>query len=136
MASCEHIAWLQTADTKELHFRDGNQMKRVIQEMPNPIAQYPSHIFFIGQKAKNIALRELFPHNNIKRGRHECKTYPLRWKPSPEYSMFNIVHAQLFFLFTDVICIFADDFDGLEQIVERLVAWAIIGSASNLPGLT
>jgi len=176
MASCEHIAWLQTANTKELQFRDGRRMKQVVQEMPNPVAQYPSLIFFIGQKAKNIALRELFPYNNIKRGHrdgfanlridnatiqsdqpiwfadsdpllrstptsaaatcHESKTYPVRWKPSPEYSMFDIVHARLLFLFTDVICIFADDFDGLEQIAERLVAWAAIGSASNLPGLT
>lgn len=176
MANCEHIAWLQTANTKELHFRDGGRMKQVIQEMPNPIAQYPSLIFFVGQKAKNIALRELFPYNNIKRGHrdgfanlrtdnatihsdqpiwfadsdpllqstpgsgaavcHESKTHPVRWKPSSEHSMFDIVHARLFFLFTDVICIFADDFNGLEGIAERLVAWAAIGSASDLSGLT
>lgn len=176
MAGCEHIAWLQSANTKELQFRDGGRMKQVIREMPNPIAQYPSLIFFIGQKAKNIALRELFPYNNIKRGHrdgfanlridnatirsdrpiwfadsdpllritpssaaatcHESSTYPARWVPSSEYSTFDVVHARLFFLFTDVICIFADDFNGLESIAERLVAWAAIGSASNLPGLT
>ena len=46
------------------------------------------------------------------------------------------MHAWLFFLFTDVICIFANDFNDLESIAERLVAWAVIDSTFNLSGLT
>jgi len=173
MAGCEHIAWLQSANTKELQLRDGGRIRRVVQEMPDPIAQSPSVVFFIGQKAKNIALRQLFPRNNIRRGRrdgfanlridnatlnsdrpiwfadsdpfrgvtptcgagtcHESVTYHIRWTHPSQHSIFDILHARLFFLFTDVICIFADDFHGLEGVAERLVAWAAIGSASSLP---
>lgn len=175
MPGCEHIAWLQSANTGESQLRDGGRMKRIIQEMPRPVAQYPSIIFFMGQKAKNTALRELFPYNNIKRGRrdgfanlrmdnttissdqpiwfadsdpftrvtptcgtatcHESSTYPIRWASSLNHSIFDIVHARVFFLFTDVICIFADDFDGLESIAKRLVTWVSIGNASSLSRL-
>ncbi len=67
---------------------------------------------------------------------HESKTYSVCWKPSSEYSIFDIVHAWLFFLFTDVIRIFADDFNDLESIAECLIAWAAIDSAFNLLRLT
>jgi hypothetical protein len=66
---------------------------------------------------------------------HESKTYSVCWKPSSKYSIFDIVHAWLFFLFTDVIRIFADDFNDLESIAECLIAWAAIDSAFNLSGL-
>jgi len=46
-------------------------MKQVIQKMLNPIAQYLSFIFFVSQKAKNIALCELFSYNNIKQDHHD-----------------------------------------------------------------
>jgi len=172
MANCEHIAWLQSVDNKESQLRDGGRMKRVLEEMPRPSEQCPSIVFFIGQKAKNTALHELFPFNNVRRGRrdgfanlrldnatinsdrpiwfadsdpftriiptrgaalcHESNVYSARWAPPSEYSMFDILHARVFFLFTDVICIFADDFDGLENVAKRLVVWASIGSASSL----
>ena len=67
---------------------------------------------------------------------HESKTYSVCWKPSSEYSMFDVVHAQLFFLFTDMICIFVNDFDDLKSIAECLIAWAVIDSAFNLSKLT
>jgi len=69
MANCEHIAWLQSVDHKESQLRDGGRMKRVLEEMPRPSEQRPSIVFFIGQKAKNTALYELFPFNNVRRGR-------------------------------------------------------------------
>ena len=66
MAGCEHIAWLQSANTKEFQLRDGCRVRRVVQEMPDSVVQSPSLVFFIGQKAKNIALQQLFPQNNIR----------------------------------------------------------------------
>ena len=39
--------------------------------MTNPAVQRPSLILLIGRKQKDAALREIFPHNNIRRGRHD-----------------------------------------------------------------
>ena len=47
--------------------------------------------------------------------------------------MKNIVYARLAFLFSDVICIFADDFGGLESVASYISQWVEIGSASSLP---
>lgn len=46
--------------------------------------------------------------------------------------MFDIVHARLFCLFVDVLCIFADDFSNFESVVDRLKSWANIGRASDI----
>jgi len=172
MAGCEHIAWLQSVNIKELQLCNEGRIRRVVQKMPDFITQSPSVVFFIGQKVKNIALWQLFSCNNIRWGQwdgfanlwidnatlnsdqpiwfansdpfkrvtptcgagtcHESVTYHIRWTHPSQHSIFDILHAHLFFLFTDVICIFADDFHGLEGVAERLIAWAVIGSASSL----
>jgi len=44
-----------------------------------------------------------------------------------------MVYARLFFLFCNVLCIFADDFDSLDDIITRLSTWANIGTSSGLP---
>jgi hypothetical protein len=45
----------------------------------------------------------------------------------------DIVLNRLLFLFTDVICLFADDVGGLDGVKTLLTRWATIGSASSLP---
>lgn len=71
MAGCGHISWLQSANTNEFQLRNGGWMRQVIQETPNPTNYSTSLIFLVGQKCKNTALQELFPYNNIKRGRQD-----------------------------------------------------------------
>ena len=39
------------------------------------------------------------------------------------------MHARLFFLFTDVVCIFADYFERFDHVVQLLESWAAAGSA-------
>lgn len=51
----------------------------------------------------------------------------------PDCSMHDVVMGRLLFMFADVICIFADDFGGLNAVHEMLSKWVRIGSASSLP---
>ncbi|KAI9727191.1 MAG: hypothetical protein M1834_008499 [Cirrosporium novae-zelandiae] len=44
----------------------------------------------------------------------------------------NAIHARLFFIFTDVLCLFADDYGGLTNTINQLQAWAQY-SSSTLP---
>ena len=63
---------------------------------------------------------------------HETERFRLKWaKIIPVDELYDILHARLLFLFTDVLCIFADDFDNFESVVERLEKWAAAGSTST-----
>ena len=173
MTICKHLEWLQVAGGKEVAIINSGRLTRIVGELTNPTAQRPSVLFFIGQKAKSQALRELFP-NHIKKGRHdgvatlrvdntslysdypvlfadsdpstsvtskletschETESFPVRWATSmtvPDVS--NILHARILLPFSDVLCIFADDFPDLNSIVNRLKYWAIAGGGSSHPG--
>ena len=140
--------------------------------MLNAESQYPSLISFIGSKYKEVALRELFPNNNIRRDYrngivnlrldsltissdlpllftdgdlrslvpnqlgtticHEQLTFPVEWQPE-NFDIPYILYARLVALFTDVVYLFADDFDGLEKVAAFLVNWVKMGSPSSLP---
>lgn len=62
---------------------------------------------------------------------HEASPWPLRWSLSADHSLYDVAHARLFFLFIDVLCIFADDFHNFEDVVSRIRAWAALGRASS-----
>lgn len=62
---------------------------------------------------------------------HEAVSWPLQWSLSADHTVYDLVHARLFSLFTDVLCIFADDFDNFEDVVCRIRAWAALGRASS-----
>jgi len=52
---------------------------------------------------------------------HETEPFRLKWaKAIPVDKLYNILYTRLFFLFTDVLCIFADDFTDFKSVVERL----------------
>ncbi|KAL4860494.1 hypothetical protein BDV12DRAFT_209311 [Aspergillus spectabilis] len=50
-----------------------------------------------------------------------------------EYSCQDLILTRLLFLFTNVICIFADDVGGVDGARQLLQTWIKIGSASSLP---
>lgn len=173
MAPCEHLSMLRIEDKQGIRLYDDKRMERVMQGMTNPRDQYPSFQFYIGRKSKFFALRELFPHNNIHRGRqdrsgiaslrldatslssdrpiffaesdltaqtyshreifhcHQSYEYKCCWTATNNQNLYDVLHARLFFLFTDVICIFADDFKNINDVTNRLRVWAACGSASN-----
>ena len=66
---------------------------------------------------------------------HESRSYRLQWECPSRHNISDFLYARVLFLFTDVICLFADDFSCLEDVIDLLKSWAIAGSASNLPYL-
>lgn len=167
MTICKHIEWLQVANGKDIALIDTGRLGRIVEELTNPVTQQPSLLLFIGRKAKNQALRELFPHH-IKKGRndgvvnpridntsiysnhpvlfaesdpsatiastpslacHESESFPIRWaSPTTVHGIYDCLHARILCPFTDVVCVFADDFPNFDCVVDRLRTWAVTGS--------
>ncbi len=63
---------------------------------------------------------------------HRTASYSVLWVVASNHSLYDILHARLFFLFTDVICIFADDFKNHESVTDCLNTWATIEFAVDL----
>jgi len=171
MASCERLAWLQVVGMNEIRLLDPGRMSQLVGELRNAANQWPSQLLFVGQHTKDLALRELFPDNNFKKGfcdgvatlqidnasiyseypifftesspsqvtplraedAHTCNTesFSIQWAEDTTLQcLYDILHIHLFCLFTDVICVFADDFASFNQVVQLLKSWAAAGSAS------
>src|SRR2546423_6280900 len=65
---CEHVSWLYlTGGRSAPCLRYEDRYGRVIREMNNPSAQFPSLVFFMGNKTKDVALPKLFPNNKLRR---------------------------------------------------------------------
>ncbi len=65
---------------------------------------------------------------------HETESFPIRWaNATTVQDVYDILHARIFCQFSDVLCIFADDFPNFKSVVDRLRTWAIAGGGSNLP---
>lgn len=63
---------------------------------------------------------------------HESRSYRLQWECSSLHNILNFLYVRVLFLFTNVICVFADDFSCLKDVIDLLKAWAAAGSASHL----
>jgi hypothetical protein len=67
-------------------------------------------------------------------GCHETKCYPLASREVASLAstgVAEIVQSRLLFLFTDIICLFADDLGGLLGTTRRLTTWCDWGSSST-----
>lgn len=172
MPECEHTQLLQVAGDQGVALFEFGRFEKVTRDLPDPDAQYPRLVHFVGRRHKDTALKQFFPNNNIGRFRqqsitnlradttgigtdspllfldsdpfvgittephpakcHPSTQYPLAWYPHLDFTVNDIIHARLLFLFSDVICIFVDDFPSLEDCALQLIRWARIGSASSL----
>ncbi|KAI3039159.1 hypothetical protein CBS147353_11900 [Aspergillus niger] len=62
------MAWLDlTQDATGWSLVDTGRMNEIVQDMSHPATQYPSLISFVGNHNRMLALRSLFPHNNVLR---------------------------------------------------------------------
>lgn len=64
---------------------------------------------------------------------NNTKKHILTWSISISHNIPNTVMARLSFLFSDIIVIFAQDFESHENSINHLTEWEEIESASNLP---
>ncbi len=61
----------------------------------------------------------------------ETKSFLIQWaKNTIVQHLYNVLHAHLFYLFADVVCVFVDDFVDFEHVVQLLKSWVAIDSAS------
>ena len=174
MPFCEHLQWIQYTHGDDRSLIEPGRLQRINQDFSHPHTQYPSVVFFVGQKARDVAVRQLFPWNNLKRSSkqaglatlraetislqsdfpllfaesnpfmtattslendqlcHEVRPYPLLWPDEAVDNLYNLTHARLLFLFTDVLCVFADDFLDMDSMLHQLRSWAALGWASRL----
>ena len=63
---------------------------------------------------------------------HRSSRTVARWETNPT-DLHEVLFPRLIFLFSDIICLFADDFGTLEQTVAQVARWINEGSASTLP---
>lgn len=63
---------------------------------------------------------------------NDTKKHILTWSISTSHSIPNTVMTRLFFLFSDIIIIFAQNFEFHENSINQLTEWKRIESASNL----
>ena len=162
--NCPHLTWLRFSDVKDVALVDTGRLTRLISELDNPANQWPTLLLFLGRKAKQIALKEIYPYNNVRKGvneglitlrsettsihtkypiffaesdpstsiipcsesheyYHDISSTPLQRTKSISNDLFDIVHARLFSLFIDVLCIFADDYKDFDSVVRKLTTW-------------
>jgi len=164
MSRCEHVTWLGISKPQEYIIHDENRMARILAEMMAPQVQKPSLLLFVGGRTKNVAIKELFPHNNAKRAKtggmanlrmdtatlksdhpilfadsnptyqpgpeipsplcHEVRSFPFRASTISDAGLFNLLHSRFLCVFSDVICLFAEDLLGVDNAIELLKTWA------------
>ena len=66
---------------------------------------------------------------------HEISLHPIHWLLSSRHKLHTVIYTRLFFLFTDVVCIFADNVGGLNSVADILKEWAKYRTASCLPNV-
>ena len=69
MGKCEHVAWLRLIRDTNLFLQDEHRLSRLTQDLPRPTIQYPNLVLLLGTRNKDMATKELFPRNNIRRSK-------------------------------------------------------------------
>ena len=67
MSNYNHISWLNITGEEHLYLHYGERIARILAELTEPHIQYPSVILFLGNKVRDLALRQIFPRNNLRR---------------------------------------------------------------------
>ena len=94
----------------------------------NNISFYSNHfVFFVDNNASTmIAITE-------KTFCHKIESFFIHWmNVIIVHDVYDILHAHIFDIFSDVFCIFADDFLNLDSVVNRLKCWIVVEKTSNL----
>ncbi|OCT52721.1 hypothetical protein CLCR_10470 [Cladophialophora carrionii] len=66
-----------------------------------------------------------------KTGCHVQQHFQVSWPPESQKALLDAVISRLLFLFTDVVCLFADDLGGFEATRRLLTTWARLAIGSH-----
>ena len=171
--NCNHLTWLRLSNVKDVTLIDTGRLTRLISELDDSSNQWSTLLLFVSRKAKQIALKEIYSYNNVRKDTnediiflrsettsihieysiffaesdsfksissqaesheycHDTSSTSLQWVKSVSNDLFDIIHARLFDLFIDVLCIFADDFKNFDSVVHTLTTWASLNRTSVL----
>ena len=64
---------------------------------------------------------------------HRTASYPINWSSRNSHELILATHARLVAPFTEVICLFADDFSSLSEVATLLVSWIELTSPTDAP---
>jgi hypothetical protein len=70
MALCPHSQWMDLSglpNSREWSITYGQRLHTVLNDLPSPDTKFPTVFFFLGKRSKVLALRDIFPNNNITR---------------------------------------------------------------------
>ena len=63
---------------------------------------------------------------------YESESFPIRWaNATTVHDIYDILYARILCPFSDVLCIFADDFSNFNSVVDRLKTWPVAGGGSS-----
>ncbi|KAE8371112.1 patatin-like phospholipase [Aspergillus bertholletiae] len=156
MRHIEEVSWLDVGLGKDERFTiwDHGRLDQVMNILSDLEAKAPSLCLFLGGDAKDNALQQIFPQNNIKRHRSSSsiklrydigslksnspilfadgdpqfcpipagsydygKSYPVSWEVSSTKTVLRALWTRLISLFASIICVFADDFNEISELV-------------------
>ena len=104
------------------HFCDGVATLRI-----DNASTYSDHPIFVAESSPSQAIPLAAEDPRV----CETESFPIQWaEDTTVQHLYNVLHARLFCLFTDVVCVFADDFVDFDHAVQLLKSWAAAGSAS------
>lgn len=66
--NCNHLIWLRLSDVKDVTLIDTGWLTQLIPELGDSSSQWPTLLLFVGRKAKQIVLKEIYPYKNVWKG--------------------------------------------------------------------
>lgn len=86
--NCPHPTWLRLSDVKDVALINTGRLTRLISELDDPSNQCPTLLLFVGRKAKQIVLKEIYPYNNVRKAVNQGITTVATCKRSVRMSYF------------------------------------------------
>ena len=71
--------------------------------------------------------------SNLVKTLYPQNAYEIQWQVRTRRILRDLLFSRLFFLFTDIIVLFATDFGGFENVVDCLQVWSALTIRSDLP---
>ena len=103
------------------HFCDDVTVLRI-----DNASTYFDHSIFFAKSSSSQAILLTIENSRV----CEIELFLIQWvEDTTVQHLYNVLHARLFCLFVDVVCVFVDDFVDFEHAIQQLKSWVAIDSA-------